>query len=160
MKCFVIQGSWVWVSMPIVGYHQRYPENESMISSFSRFARCLADSKSSIGLHKTAQSHMIARAPMEIPRRRRGSIDVISFGGTSISSTAGLEARIQTGALPAVGWSVFFAFYYSSWRLCFRCSSVRWRACISFVIASASAAKSAPRSGGAFNLRCISIRSC
>jgi hypothetical protein len=28
---------------------------------------------------------------------------------TSSSSTAGMEARIQTGALPAVGWSVLFA---------------------------------------------------
>jgi uncharacterized protein (DUF1697 family) len=29
---------------------------------------------------------------------------------TSSSSTAGMEARIQTGALPAVGWSALFAF--------------------------------------------------
>ena len=29
---------------------------------------------------------------------------------TSSSSTAGREARIQTGALPAVGWSALFAF--------------------------------------------------
>ncbi|MEO8613802.1 MAG: hypothetical protein ABI600_01565, partial [Luteolibacter sp.] len=31
------------------------------------------------------------------------------FERTSSSSTAGREARIQTGALPAVGWSVLFA---------------------------------------------------
>lgn len=30
---------------------------------------------------------------------------------TSSSSTAGIEARIQTGALSAVGWSVLFAVF-------------------------------------------------
>jgi hypothetical protein len=33
-------------------------------------------------------------------------IRVIFFSPMSSSSTAGMEARIQTGALPAVGWSV------------------------------------------------------
>ena len=44
-------------------------------------------------------------------------LDFISYR-TSSSSTAGREARIQTGALPAVGWSVllgFFLFAFGAW---------------------------------------------
>lgn len=49
-----------------------------------------------------------------LDRRYLNMVEFV-FSRTSSSSTAVKEARIQTGAFPAVGWSVLLADWFSCW---------------------------------------------